>query len=111
MHIFSWLARFRAGQRLAQIADRVAARSQTPVWRRVHVQACRMSHAEAYGYVRARAAKIVQREVNIAVAGSPPLGPAERATVVAAATQKVVRRTLADVTRAKKQHVSLQRAA
>jgi len=108
--LWNWMAGFRRHSRIVAITDRVVARSLPAVWQRVSVRGATMSLAESYGYIRARAASEILREVNIAAGADKTLRAVDRARIVQRATERVVRQTLADLRRAPRRR-RLRRAA
>lgn len=63
-----WIPDERTVRSLAADAAR---RCETAVWQQVGERASTMPLAEARGYVRARSAAIVERQVELALLGSP----------------------------------------
>ena len=80
--------------RLAALVDRVAARSQNAVHARVKDRVASMNVHQARGYVRARAAAVLEREMGIVVAEVPGLSEADRRSILEAAKQRVIRRLM-----------------
>jgi hypothetical protein len=80
--------------RLATLVDRVAARSQNAVHARVKDRLPAMNVHQARGYVRARAAAVLEREMGIVVAEVPGLTDADRSSILEAARQRVIRRLM-----------------
>jgi len=72
------------------LAVRVVQRSLNEVLQRVTALTSDMSPAEARGYIRARAAKVVNREIAAAYAAEPRLRPADRTRLVALVTDSLV---------------------
>jgi hypothetical protein len=94
MALFPGLLPYWNRQRLLSLVDRVAARVQTPVWLRVRDRIPAMGVHEARGYIRARAALVIDREVAIAVASEPTLQSGQRELIKVAVGNRVVRRLL-----------------
>jgi hypothetical protein len=94
MSLFSSLLPYWNRPRLLSLVDRLVARAQSDVWHRVRDRALGMGIYEARGYIRARAARVIERELALAVVSIPPLRPGDRQIVVQAVSQRVVRRLL-----------------
>lgn len=80
--------------RLLSVVDRVAARVQNSVWQRVRDRVSGMGVHEARGYIRARSALVIEREMAIVAAEEPTLKPAQLLEVAHAVRHRVVRRLL-----------------
>ena len=85
--------------RLSSLSDRIATRSQHAVWQRVRQRVTSMSSHQAQGYIRVRAASVIEREVGIAVAEEPDVDAHYWPFIVQAVRRRVVRRALADAVR------------
>lgn len=96
---------------ITSLVDRVVARSHSAVWQRVRDRAWSMSPYQARGYIRARAALIVEREMTIAVAELPEFPQTQLDFVTDVVRQRLVERTLADVSRMRQATEPLRRAA
>src|ERR1051325_6503225 len=68
MNLWDLLLPHRTGRLQARLANEIAQRSRAEVWQRVEHRARTMRLAEARGYMRARAAEIIHREVDHALA-------------------------------------------
>jgi hypothetical protein len=67
MLISRWIDSLTGQQRMVEdLTKRIAARCEPIVWARVQDTAQNMDPAESRGYIRARAALVVNREVQIA---------------------------------------------
>lgn len=67
MLISRWIDSLTGQQRMVEdLTKKIAARCETAVWARVLDVAPSMDPAQARGYVRARAALVINREVQIA---------------------------------------------
>ena len=82
--------------RLSALVDRVAARVKNPVWQRVRDRVSGMGIHEARGYIRARSATILDREIGILNAEEPTLAGSQLELVRQAVQQRVIRRLLFD---------------
>jgi hypothetical protein len=69
--------------KLAEIAEEAAFRVRPAVWERVRWQLGTMSPAESRGYVRARSAAVVQREIDRLIRHDASVRPAARARLIA----------------------------
>ena len=74
---------------LADLASKVAARSQTQSWGQVEKSIQQMVPDVAQGYVRARSGPVILREFNLATHGMP-LAAAEEKRVIEIATDRLV---------------------
>ena len=94
--MFSYLRGWAPGNqaKINGLVDRVTARVQNAVRRRVSDRLPDMSVHEARGYIRARAAAAVRREMGIVMAEEPTLRRAEATLVVSSVRNRVVRRLL-----------------
>ena len=93
-------------QQRIKLVDRVAERSQTAVWRLVYPAISNMGFREACGYVRARSAIIVRRELRLAGEG---LDAQQHDRVREVAMGRVVRSTMKELV--SQQSAPTQRAA
>ena len=82
-----------------QLVGRIAARSRSAVWQRVVSRCQEMGPNEARGYIRARAAKIVQREFVIATSQTPGLSNYTLSQIAGLAMDEVVRSMLSEAKR------------
>ncbi len=95
MGFINWKFTPRSDQRLTPLAERVAERSRIEVARRLIGLSPDMSHAEARGYIRTRAAVVVHRQVNLLMQHDRSLKPSERPKLIELATELLVERYLA----------------
>jgi hypothetical protein len=63
------------------LAAEAARRCETAVWQHVGARASTMPLAEARGYVRARSARIVRRQVDLVVLSRPELSATTHARI------------------------------
>lgn len=80
--------------RLSSVIDRVSARVQNPVWQRVRERVLSMGVHEARGYIRARAALVMERELGILAVEEPTLRPEHLRQIERSVRHRVVRRLL-----------------
>ncbi len=80
--------------RLASLVDRVAARSQNAVYQRVKDRLASMNVHQARGYIRARAAQVLEREMGIVMAEVTDLSPLQLEAILDGARHRVVRRLM-----------------
>ena len=67
MLISRWIDSFTGQQRMVEdLTKRIAARCESGVWARIQDVATSMEPAQSRGYIRARAAVVIDREVQIA---------------------------------------------
>jgi hypothetical protein len=89
--LLPWTFGSRGEDRLDQLAQRVAERSRVEVSRRICGVTPEMSPAEIRGYIRARSAVVVHREVNLALQRERHLSTSERTRLIEMATEMLVR--------------------
>ena len=97
--------------RLVRLVDRIANRSQQAVWLRVRDRVTTMSRPAAQGYIRVRAAAVIEREAGIAAAEETELDAHYWPFIVQAARHRVVRRTLVDAARLREAQRAARRVA
>ena len=102
--LMRWIESWTDRTQWTKLVDRVAARSQTAVWRRVYPKVSQMELHEACGYIRVRAAVVVRREMHLATAECP-LDPKRQAYLHEMATHRIVRRALQELVRQQRQPV------
>ncbi len=83
-------ARSRTEDKLAKLTRRIVERTRGEVTRRLLGLRADMSNAEARGYIRARAAVVVQREVNLALSRERRLKPSDRQRLIGMVTDALV---------------------
>ena len=90
MALFNVGTRSRSEERLSKLARRIAERSWSEVSRRILGLHSEMSSSEARGYIRARAAVVVQREVNLAFMHDRRLRAVDRCKLITMVTDALV---------------------
>lgn len=90
MGLLQLLSFWKPAEQLNEIAQRVAERCQREVAQRVVGRTAGMSVAERRGYIRVRAANVVQRECDLALAANRQLRAADRARLVELATNALI---------------------
>jgi hypothetical protein len=95
MGLFNLIAQLRRRERLTIMARRIAERSLDEVARRVVGLGPEMSAAESRGYIRARAAIVICREVNLLLALNRHVHFDDRTRLTHLATEEVVDRLMA----------------
>ena len=90
MGLFNLIAQLRKRDRLPGIAHRIAERSLDEVARRIVGLGLEMSAAETRGYIRARAAVVIHREVNLLLALDHSVRFQDRTWLTHVATEEVV---------------------
>jgi hypothetical protein len=98
--VVSWFLRLRFGKTLAPMAREIANRCQSEVCQRAWTLGHRLPRAEARGYVRVRARRPIQREVDATLYRQPPWRRQQRERLVELALQRVVANTVAELNRA-----------
>ena len=87
----------RISRRIDTLAAAVADQCRDRVYLRLSAHVATMGHAEARGYVRARAAAVVRREVGAVLWAEPALPEWAHRRLLAAATERVVHRVADDL--------------
>lgn len=87
----SW---FQDDRTLKALAADAARRCETAVWQHVGTRVSRMPLSEARGYVRARSAAIVRRQVELVLLSRPQLAAASQARIRAEALDLAVVRAI-----------------
>ncbi len=109
-----WTERWTPWPRLrsvtAEVAESLIESCFQAVWQRVEQRVLEMPPAEAAGYVRARAALVIRRRLELIIAerGTAGLNPAR---AYALASNSLVQRVVAQAQAQPPQRVVLQRAA
>lgn len=85
---------FQDDRTLRALAADAARRCETAVWQHVGSRASSMPLAEARGYVRARGAAIVRRQVDLVLLSRPQLAEASRARITTEALDLAVVRAI-----------------
>ena len=94
MAFLSGLRRIWTRDQLNSLVDRVTARTQNAVWRRVCERVSSMSIHEARGYIRARSTAVIEREMGVLILEEPLLAAHHQAQIVHVVQHRVVRRLL-----------------
>ena len=90
MGLFKWGFRSGDDEQLRGVAVRIVQRSLNEVLQRVTGLTPDMLPAEARGYIRTRAAKVVNREIAVAFSADRHLRPADRTRLAAMVTDALV---------------------
>ncbi len=90
MGLFKLNARPRTEDRLAKLAKRIAERSRSEVVQRILGMEPDMSPCETRGYIRARAAVVVHREVDLTLARERRIRRSDRTKLISLATDALV---------------------
>lgn len=99
MSLLSFFSGKLSGKQLAQLAGQVVQRSQVPVRKRVERRAAMMRISEAVGYIRVRAAEIIEAEIEqVLQTYSPKQAVLVRAELTTLATEAVVSTVIRDLT-------------
>jgi hypothetical protein len=106
-----WIAQFLGGDLVGDMAERIASRGRMAVWQRVVERLPTLGPTEARGYVRSRAAAVVQQETTRLIdqegAGIARLRPA----IEEAAIEHLIRTITTQLEQRRTQVASLRRAA
>lgn len=92
-----------------ELTKKISARSEAAVWARIKSHAPMMDPAQARGYIRARSALIVNRELAIATNGTTDMTDALRDRIKESTFDAVVRQMMASI--ATQHPAELRRAA
>jgi hypothetical protein len=95
MGLFNWNHRSGKDEEFTSLARQIAVRTLDEVADRITGLSPEMSTAEARGYIRARAAKVVNREVLLVFRGRR-LNAADQSQLVAMATDAIITAILSD---------------
>ena len=95
-NLFGLLAGSKLLHRLAPMAREISNQSHPDIWNRVRDLIFDMDLAEARGYVRARAIKVIRRRVAAAVATHHDLDDQARQLLTRLATERVVQLIITD---------------
>ena len=76
--------------KLEEVAEHAAACTRHAVWDRVSLQIDTMGSSEARGYVRARSALVVHREIDRVLRSDPTLKRALRARLIELTTESLI---------------------
>ena len=90
MGLFDWSFRSPGEEQLRELAEWIAQRSLPEVLQRVTGLTPDMLPAEARGYIRTRAAKVVNREIAAALAADRQWQSADRTRLAALVTDALV---------------------
>ena len=111
MGILSFLADLRAIRLVDDLTQQLARQAYGLLREGCELRVPRMSHAEARGYLWAKARPIVVAEVARLAPTHSDLSPAVLALLTDRTRQRVVRSVLSDLTRDRVNHVNRRRAA
>ncbi|MEQ8788612.1 MAG: hypothetical protein RIC55_20045 [Pirellulaceae bacterium] len=92
---------FRSESRLRNASRGIAARIRHDVWQRVAERAPSMGANETRGYIRARAASLVQREVDQLYEEDRTLKTRSRPQLIDLASEELVRQIIAHIAAAR----------
>lgn len=93
------------------LVERIATRCQHSVWLRVRQRAVTMTVPQAAGYIRVRAAAVIERELAICAAEVPEVAACHWPAIAQAVRQRVLQRVLADTRRRQQDRRAARRAA
>jgi hypothetical protein len=79
-----------------ELATQIAERAVAEVKRRLNNVVYSMSHAEARGYVRARAAKPIRQQMSTMLSSVPALTPEQSQEILVRATERTVTQVVSD---------------
>ena len=107
----SFLARLFTSQRPEILADKVASRSRQAVWDRVSHRIHSLSGAEARGYIRARAAAVIEPEADRLIRKEGGRAASLREKILRDATESVIRLVIEQVQISRQRAAAVRRAA
>ena len=96
---------------ILNLVDRIVARGQHAVWQRVRDRVASMSKPHARGYIRVRAALVIERELSIAIAQMDGLNDIQTQYVHELVRDELIERILSDAGRLSRATQPLGRAA
>lgn len=79
---------------VAEAANQLARRTESSVWQRVEHRLAAMSLDEGRGYIRARAAIVIDRQVDVLLAEQRQIAAKDRRALVDRATDVVIARVV-----------------
>jgi hypothetical protein len=94
MGLVNLIERLCAANKLAELAEQVSRRSEAAVWRRVEQRLCGMGPNEMIGYIRARAAGVVDVQVGAVQTDHPEIDAILRPRLVQQASDAVAERVM-----------------
>jgi hypothetical protein len=106
-----WIAQVLGGDLVGDLAERVANRGRMAVWQRVMDRLPTLRPAEARGYVRSRAAAVVQHETTRLIEQEGSSVGRLRTAIEAAAIEQLIRMITTQLEQRRKQGGSLKQAA
>lgn len=84
------ITRWIVSDRLAEMSERVAGRSRMAVWQRIVERAATLGPTESRGYIRARAASVIHREIDRLIEQEGPAVGRMRERIISRATESLV---------------------
>jgi hypothetical protein len=111
MGLFSFVADLRATQLIDELAQQLSRQTYGLLHDICQPRVALMTHAEARGYVWAKARPIVLAQVTVAAQAHPDLGRLALSTLSERAHDRVVRSVLSDLMRERAQLANRRRAA
>ena len=109
MFLASWLRVFPTARRIEACGTEIAQRAQADVAARLSPSVRSMSMSAARGYIQARAASVLDREMQ-SIAEQSTANPAIQVAVRREATAEIVRMTLADLVKSARQQAGRKAA-
>jgi hypothetical protein len=106
-----WIAQFLGGDLVGDMAERVANRGRMAVWQRVMERLPTLGPTEARGYVRSRAAGVVQHETGRLVEQEGPCVARLRQEIEQAALEHLIRMITTQLEQRRKQCRPVRTAA
>lgn len=110
MFVLDRIASLFPGKRLLALANLAAERAHDAIWLRVIRSAITMNEHEAQGYIRARAAAVIQRESARILYDEPALSGA-RENLISKATEIAVASVWSQIASLQRQSQTRRRAA
>jgi hypothetical protein len=98
------IAQWLVSDRLTEMAERVAGRSRLGVWQRVVERTATLGPTESRGYIRARAAAVIQGETDRLIEQEGAKVARQRQQIIAAATESLVETIVAQLQQRRTAH-------
>ena len=106
-----WIAQVLGGDLVGDMAERVANRGRMAVWQRVTERLPTLRPSEARGYVRARAAAVVQHETTRLIEQEGSSVARLRPAIETAAIEQLIRMITTQLEQRRKQRGAWRQAA
>lgn len=98
-------------EKISNLVDRIVARGQNSVWHRVQKRIRTLTADQARGYVRARAAHVIDREMGIVCIEQPELNQVLYDAIVMQVRQRLIEVTIQQARRLRDARTNERRRA